>query len=90
MFLLDVRYNPENSTITRWIKDGSRCKPIREVFYPKIYISCKPELLSVIASLPGVKHTIYEEKSTWLGKGPEKVLSAVIELNAVYGYCQDA
>ena len=85
MFLLDVRYNPENSTITRWIKDGSRCKPIREVFYPRIYISCKPELLSVIASLPGVKHTNYEEKSTWLGKGPEKVLSAVIELNAVYG-----
>ena len=63
MFLLDVRYNPENSTITRWIKDGSDCKPEREVYYPRIYVSNKPELLSLIASLPGVKHTHFEEKS---------------------------
>src|SRR4030066_1919489 len=84
MFLLDIRYNPENNTITRWIKDRSGCRPVREVFYPRIYISCKPELLSLVASLPGVKHTNYEEKSTWLGKGPEKVISAVIEPNSVY------
>jgi len=84
MFLLDIRYNPENSTITRWIKDGSACRPVREVFYPRIYISCKPELLSLVASLPGVKHTRYEEKSTWLGKGPEKVISATIEPDAIY------
>ncbi len=84
MFLLDVRYNPENSTITRWIKDGSDCKIVREVYYPKIYVGGKPELLSLIASLPGVKHTNYEEKKTWLGKGPEKVISATIEPNSVY------
>ncbi len=84
MFLLDVRYNPENSTITRWIKDGSDCKPEREVYYPKIYVSCKPQLLSLIASLPGVKHTHFEEKCTWLGKEPEKVISAAIEPNSVY------
>ncbi len=84
MFLLDVRYNPENSTITRWIKEGSDCKPEREIYYPKIYVSCKPELLSLIASLPGVKHTYYEEKSTWLGKEPEKVISVAIESNSVY------
>ncbi|MCZ7391851.1 MAG: DNA polymerase domain-containing protein [Candidatus Methanoperedens sp.] len=84
MFLLDIRYNPENCTITRWIKDGSDCKPEREVYYPRIYISNKPELLSLIASLPGVKHTHFEEKSTWLGKEPEKVISAAIEPNSVY------
>ena len=84
MFLLDVRYNPENSTITRWIKDGTNCKPVREVFYPKIYISCKPELLSLVASLPGVKHTHFEHKCTWPGKVPEKVISASVESNSVY------
>ncbi len=84
MFLLDVRYNPENSTITKWIKDGRECKPEREVFYPRIYVSNKPELLPLIASLPGVKHTHFDEKSTWLGKEPEKVISAAIEPGSVY------
>lgn len=31
-----------------------------------------------------MKHTNYEEKSTWLGKEPEKVISATIEPNSVY------
>jgi DNA polymerase elongation subunit (family B) len=84
MFLLDVRYNPENATITRWIKDGRDCKPVSEIYYPKIYISSKPELLSLIASLPAVKETRFEEKSTWLGKEPEKVISVTIEPNSVY------
>ncbi len=74
MFLLDVRYNPENSTITKWIKNGRDCKPVREVYYPKRYISCKPELRPLIASLPGVKEACFENKSTWLGKEPEKVI----------------
>jgi DNA polymerase elongation subunit (family B) len=84
MFVLDVRYNPENSQITKWIKDGTDCKPVREVYYPKMYISGKPELLSLIASLPGVKDACIEEKRTWLGSEPEKVISAAIELNSIY------
>ncbi len=84
MFLLDIRYDPKNSQITKWIKDGTDCKPVREVYYPRMYISGKPELLSLIASLPGVKDTCFEEKRTWLGSEPEKVISAAIELNSVY------
>ncbi|HWQ95817.1 MAG TPA: DNA polymerase domain-containing protein [Candidatus Methylomirabilis sp.] len=82
--LLDIRYDPKNSRITKWIKDGKECKPVREVYYPKIYISGKPELLPLIASLPGVKYTCFEEKRTWLGSEPEKIISAAIELNSVY------
>ncbi len=84
MFLLDVRYNTENSTITKWIIDGPDCKPEREVFYPKIYVSGEPKLLPLIASLPGVKNTYFDEKRIWLGKEPEKVISAAIEPNSVY------
>ena len=84
MFLLDIRYNPENSTIIRWIKDGSASRPVREVFYPRIYISCKAELLSVIASLPGVKDACFVKKSTWLGIAPEKVISAKVESTSIY------
>src|SRR5450759_2824028 len=76
MFLLDIRYDPKSSTITKWIKDGTVCKPVHEVYYPKIYVSGKPELLCLIASLPGVKDVCFEEKTTWLGSKPEKVISA--------------
>ncbi len=84
MFLLDVRYNPESSTITKWIKNGRGSKPVHEVYYPKIYFSGKPELQPLIDSLQGVKEARFEKKSTWLGKEPEKVISATIEPNSVY------
>ncbi len=84
MFLLDIRYDPKNSQITKWIKTGKGCKPVREVYYPKIYVGGKPELLSVIASLPGVKDACFVEKSTWLGKSPEKVISAKVESTSIY------
>ncbi len=64
MFLIDVRYDPKTATITKWIKDGNACKPVREVFYPKIYFSGNSELLHLIASLPYVKETRFEEKRT--------------------------
>jgi DNA polymerase elongation subunit (family B) len=84
MFLLDIRYNPKSCTITKWIKDGPECRHVREVFYPKIYISGKPELLPLIASLPGVKNACFDEKSTWLGRNPEKVIAAKIESTSIY------
>ncbi len=84
MFLLDIRYDPKNSTITKWIKDGKGCKPVQEVYYPKIYVGGKPELLSVIASLPGVKDACFDEKSTWLGRNPEKVISAKVDSTSIY------
>jgi hypothetical protein len=84
MFLLDIRYNPKNSQITKWIKDGTDCKPVHEVYYPKIYVSGNSELLCLIASLPGVKDVYFEEKKTWLGSEPEKVISAAIEPSSIY------
>jgi DNA polymerase elongation subunit (family B) len=86
MFLLDIRYNPKNSTITKWIKteNDKGCLPVREVYYPKIYVSGKPELLPLIASLPGVKDACFDEKSTWLGRSPEKVISAKVESTSIY------
>ncbi|MDP2767571.1 MAG: hypothetical protein Q8O41_09010 [Candidatus Methanoperedens sp.] len=84
MFLLDIRYDPKSATITKWIKDGKACKPVREAYYPRIYISGLPELQSLIASLPYVKDTCFEEKRTQLGSEPEKVISALIEPGSVY------
>ena len=84
MFLLDIRYDPKSSTITKWIKDGTDCNPVREVYYPKMYVSGKTELLSLIDSLPGVKDVCFEEKRIWLGSEPERVISVTIEPNSVY------
>ncbi len=84
MFLLDIRYNLENSTITKWIKTDKGCKPVREVYYPKIYVGGKPELLSVIASLHDVKDACFDDKSTCLGRDPEKVISAKVEPTSIY------
>lgn len=84
MFLLDIRYDPKNSQITKWIKDDTVCQPVCEVYYPRIYISGKPELLSLLASLPEIKDARFEEKRTWLGSEPEKVISVIIEPNSVY------
>ncbi len=83
MFLLDIRYDPKSATITKWIKDGKACKPVREAYYPRIYISGMPEL-RLISSLPYVKDTCFEEKRTQLGGEPEKVISALIEPGSVY------
>ncbi len=84
MFLLDVRYDPKTATITRWIEDGRDCKPVKETFYPKIYFSGDTELMHLIASLPYVKNTSYEEKRTWLGREPEKIISTAVEPSIVY------
>ncbi|MFZ3059093.1 MAG: DNA polymerase domain-containing protein [Candidatus Methanoperedens sp.] len=84
MFLLDIRYDPKSATITKWIKDGKACKPVREAYYPRIYISGMPELQSLIASLPYVKDACFEEKRTQLGGEPDKVISALIEPGSVY------
>jgi len=62
MFLLDIRYEPKSSTITKWIKDGTECKPVREVYYPKMYVSGKTELLSLIASLSGIRMCVLKKK----------------------------
>ncbi len=84
MFLLDVRYDSKNSQIIKWIKNGTGCYPVSETYYPRIYVSGKPELLPLIASLPGVKDTCFEDKSTWLGSEPEKVISVTIDPNSIY------
>src|SRR3990172_6314939 len=82
MFLLDIRY--DHSTITKWIRDDTGTRPVREVYYPKIYICAKPEMQSLIASLPGVREVCVEKKSTWLDSGPEELLCATVDPGAVY------
>lgn len=84
MFLLDVRYNPENNTITKWIKDGNECRAVREVFHPVIYITGNPRLLPLISSLPGVGKTWICEKITWLDRQPEKIIAVSLEAGSVY------
>jgi len=37
MFLLDIRY--DNGTITKWIRDDAGTMPVREAYYPDIYLS---------------------------------------------------
>ncbi len=80
MFLLDIRY--DHSTITKWIRDDTGTRPVREVYFPKIYIS--GEMQSLIASLPGVREVCVEKKSTWLDSGPEELLCATVDPGAVY------
>ncbi len=72
MFLMDIRY--DHSTITKWIKDNAVCRPVREVYHPKIYVSGKPEMRHLVASLPGVREVRVEKKSTWLDSDPEEAV----------------
>ncbi len=88
MFLLDIRYNSKKSTITKWIKDGTSCKPVRGIYRPKIYVSSigkdKHELQHLISSLPGVRGTCIEKKRTWLGSEPEEVLCATMDAGSIH------
>lgn len=82
MFLLDIRY--DHSTITKWIKDDTGTRPVREAYYPSIYLSGKPEMQPLIASLPGVREVHFEKKSTGLDSMPEELLCVTIDPGAVY------
>jgi DNA polymerase elongation subunit (family B) len=82
MFLLDIRY--DNGTITKWIRDDAGTRHVKEVFYPSIYLSGKPEMKSLVASLPGVREVHVEKKSTGLDSVPEELLCATVDPGAVY------
>lgn len=84
MFLLDIRYNPENCTITKWIKDDTGCNPVRQAYYPRIYVSGESAFVPLIASLPGVKEASLDEKGTRPGCSPEKVISIKVEPDSVF------
>lgn len=83
MFLLDIRYDPKTKKITKWIKDGDNCKPIREIYFPKIYISGNIDL-QFLNKVPGIRDTCLEEKSTVLGRKPEKVICTTIDPIFIY------
>jgi DNA polymerase elongation subunit (family B) len=82
MFLLDIRY--DNGTITKWIRDDAGTRPVREAYYPRIYLSGKPEMKPLVASLPGVREVHVEKKSTGLDSIPEELLCATVDPGAVY------
>ena len=76
MFLLDIRYDSNSKTITKWIKDNDgTCRSIREKYFPKIYISGNVDL-RFFDKVPGIIDLHFEEKSTALGRVPEKVICA--------------
>ncbi len=88
MFLLDIKYDYGNSQIIKWIKDKN-CRPVRETYYPKIYVAHKaanvltPVDKPILLSLPGVKDAYFEEKFLLNGK-KEKVICLNVEGNQVY------
>lgn len=82
MFLLDIRY--DHSTITKWIRDDTGTMPVREAYYPSIYLSGKPEMQPLVASLPGVREVHVEKKSTGLDSAPEELICATVDPGAVY------
>ena len=82
MFLLDIRY--DNGTITKWIRDDSGTRPLKEAYYPGIYISGKPEMKSLVASLPGVREVHVEKKCISLASAPEEMLCVTLDPGAVY------
>jgi hypothetical protein len=57
--------------------------PNSDLAHPNTFTPPFP-IVFKIASLPGVKDTCFEEKRTWLGNEPEKIISATIEPNSVY------
>jgi DNA polymerase elongation subunit (family B) len=84
MFLLDIRYDSNNKTITKWIKDDDICTSIIEKYFPKIYISGNMADLQFFDKVPGIIDLHFEEKSTALGRRPEKVICATIDPNFIY------
>jgi len=83
MFLLDIRYDPKTKMITKWIKDGDDCKPVREIYFPKIYVSGNIDL-QFFDKVPGIRDICFEEKSIALGKKPEKVMCIKIDPIFIY------
>ncbi len=84
MFLLDIRYDIQKSTITKWIRDDTGTRPVREVYHPRIYLSGRPEMQPLVASLPDVREVRIEKKSTGLGSAPEELLCATVEPTAIF------
>jgi DNA polymerase elongation subunit (family B) len=83
MFLLDIRYDRKTKKITKWIKDKNVCRPVREAYFPKIYISGIVDL-PFLDKVPGIIDIHFEEKSIALGRQPEKVICATVDPNFIY------
>lgn len=83
MFLFDVRYNRKTKKIIKWIKDKNVCKPVRETYFPKIYISGIMDS-PFFDKVPGIIDLHFEEKSIALGRKPEKVICATVDPNFIY------
>src|SRR3989304_7790107 len=78
MYLLDIQYDREDSTITCWIKKNNRCFPLTETYYPEIYIAGNPELKPVISTLPGVAAAAFDNKKTHLSGSKEPVIAVKV------------
>lgn len=75
MHLLDVQYDQEDSTVTRWIKKNDRCLPVSETYYPEIFISGNSELRSLVSTLPGVVYACFDNKKTHLSGPTEPIIT---------------
>ncbi len=74
MYLLDVQYNQEESTVTCWIKNNDTLQTLSETYYPEIYISGNPELKSMLSTIPGVISTCFDHKKTHLSGDSERLI----------------
>jgi DNA polymerase elongation subunit (family B) len=79
MHLLDVQYDQEDSTVTCWTKKNDRCLPVKETYYPVIYVSSGADLKSMIATLPDVVATGFANKKTLLGNAEERLISVRVK-----------
>jgi DNA polymerase elongation subunit (family B) len=79
MHLLDVQYDNEDSTVTCWIKKNDRCLPVREIYYPEIYVSGNSELKSLISTLPGVVSARFDNKRTHLSGSKEPIIAVKVK-----------
>ncbi len=79
MYLLDVQYRQEDSTVTCWIKNNGTCLPITETYYPEIYVSGGAELKTLIGTLPGVIATGFADKKTHLGGTDERLVAVKVK-----------
>ena len=83
MFLLDIKYDRKTKKIVKWIKEKNVCKPVRETYFPKIYISGAMDL-SFLCKVPGIIDLHFEDKSIALGRKPEEVICATVDPNFIY------
>ena len=86
MILLDIRYNPKTKKIIKWIKENLK-NIMKNGIRPGVgkgWCKLGNMALRFFDKVPGVIELHFEEKSTALGRIPEKVICATVDPNFLY------